>query len=288
MSVFLSPYFRFTRLFLEQPENLIFNSTNWKSVLAKHKKYLTALILLIFLSNCATLSRIPLEPLNEQEAAAIISGIEAQDKMVSSLYTYGSLEIGKWAWESDLNILIAGTKYPLKIKIEITHPWGKPVLYILIIENRLRVLSFSEKKLYMGPFSAVTLAKFFPGEFDPNLIWTAFRKYPSLLSYHKVLSLKANQISLFNEEDKQIETIDFYPESLLPKRVSFSAQKTALIFLDFKEENGIIHAGEVRAVRVKGLKKMVLKSKKTVFNKTIPDQVFTLKKPPAFETVYIN
>ena len=177
-----------------------------------------------------------------------------------------------------------GTKYPFKTKIEITHPWGRPILHVLIDETRLEVLSFPDKKLYRGAFTPEALSTFFPGDFDSDLILAALRGYPNLLRHHKIISLKAHQISLLNQGGKEVEIIDFYPESLLPKRVSLPEHHINLAFSDFQENDGVYYAREVRVDDFKGKKKLILQSKKMVFNKIIPEQIFVLEKPPGFQT----
>ena len=83
-----------------------------------------SLILLIdvfILNGCAVISRpVPLKSLSLHEVTEIISSMKDQEYKVSSFYTVGSVAIKGWIWESDAEILIAGTRNPLKMKIEIT------------------------------------------------------------------------------------------------------------------------------------------------------------------------
>ena len=94
---------------------------------------LIAAFFIILFPNCSTIFKPPIQkPLSDHEAATIISRIREQEKKVFSFYTYGRVLFKKWNWESESNMLIVGTKDPFKIKIEITHPWGQPILHILI------------------------------------------------------------------------------------------------------------------------------------------------------------
>jgi len=250
---------------------------------------LLTVFLLILLSHCATIYQPPsLRPLSEQDVETILSKIQEQDSRVFSFYTSGRLTIKNWNWKSESNILIVGTRDPFKIKIEVTHPWGRPIVHILIDKTRLEVLSFPDKKLYLGTFTPRALSRFFPGDFDAHLIWAVLRGYPNLRRYHRTISLKSDQISLFNEKEKVVEVVDLYPESLLPKLVSFPEQDITLAFSDFQEDNGIYYARKVRLENVEGKRNLVLKNRKMVFNKTIPEQVFFLEKPPSFGTFYLD
>jgi hypothetical protein len=213
--------------------------------------------------------------------------MQEQEKKVSSFYTHGSISVKDWKWESEADILIAGIKDPLRIKIEITHPWGRPILHILIDNKDLKVISFNEKRLYLGDFTPEALSRFFPGRlFGPDLIWAVLRGYPYLIKHHSIASPGANQISLLNQKEREV--IDLYPENLLPRLVSFPAQQIDLTFSEFQDNDGIYYAREVKVNSIKGSKDLILKSGKKVFNKTIPKQIFILKRPPMFETVYLE
>ena len=241
------------------------------------------------MSHCAIIYKIPPQaPLSDQEATAIISRIEQQNREVSSFYSHGRLLVKNWKWESEANILIIGIKHPFKMKIEITHPWGQPILHVLIVKKRLQALSFSDNKLYLGTFTPEALSKFLPGNFNSDMIWTALRGYPVLLRYDKVLSLKANQIRLFNKEEEEIEIIDFYTDSRLPKFVTFPERHIKLALSDFRDNEGIVYAREVKVDPINRIGTLTIKSRKMVFNKVIPEQIFVIRKPPGFETVYLD
>ncbi|MFC1533797.1 hypothetical protein ACFL7M_10575 [Thermodesulfobacteriota bacterium] len=257
------------------------------------KPLLFAFFLLLSMSlftGCASIYRPVLkEPLSHHDATTVISKIRDQEDKVSSFYTFGSLLVKGWEWDTGAGILIAGIRDPLKIKIEITHPWGKPMLHILIDDTRLEVLSFGENRLYLGDFTSETLSRFIPGFFfDHNMIWAVLRGYPYIKKHHRFESTAANRISLFDKKEREIEIIDLHPESLLPRRVTFPEQYLDLVFSGLKEGNGIYHAEEVIVNSMKERKGLIFKSRKMVFNRTIPDQIFILEKLPTFETIYLD
>jgi len=228
------------------------------------------------------------EPLSDEVVETVTARIQEQGNKVASFYSTGNLLIEEWYRESESHILIVGTKEPFRIKIEVTHPWGQPVLHILIDQTRLKILSFLDKKLFLGTFTPEALSRFFPGNLDSDLIWGALRGYPSLPNHNRIVSLKGNQISLFNEKEKKVEIVDLYPETLLPKLVSFPSKHIKLAFSDFQDEHGIFYARKVKVGHIKGIKNLTLRSRKMVFNKTIPEQIFVLEKPPGFEVSYLD
>lgn len=236
--------------------------------------------LFLSLSSCATLYK----PIPDRDVEVILASIQAQERKVFSFYTRGGLSLKDRDWESESHVLIVGNRNPFKIKIEVTHPWGRPIVHILIDERNLQVLSFAEKRLYLGAFTPETLSKFLPGELDAHLVWAVLRGYPHLLSYQGTRSTKANQIRLLDEMGRAREIIDLYPESKLPRMVFFPAKNIGLGFSDFQQIDGIYYARQVRVEDMGGKSNLMLRNRKMVFNKTIPQEVFHLEKPPSFGT----
>ena len=251
--------------------------------------FLIIILCFIFLPNCASFHK-PFyqEPLHLGEVKNIIEKIQDQEKKVSSFYSLGSLSVQDGNWESESNILTIGKKNPFIIKMEITHPWGQPILHILIDKKKLEVLSFREKRLYLGPFTPGALSRFLPVDFNIDLIWAVLRGYPNLIRHHRTALLRRDQISLLDGEEKEVEIIEPYPGNLLPKLVSFPEKTISLVFSNFKEDEGIIYAREVEVEMAKRGMGLVLKNRKMVFNKSIPEQVFIIKKPPSFKTFHLD
>lgn len=250
--------------------------------------FLIPLILILF-SGCAVFHPPAVRnALSLHELTTILSMIQDQEDRVFSFYSSGTLLVQQWSWESEADILIAGIKKPLKLKIEITHPWGQPLLHILIDKDRLEILSYQENRLYQGTFSPEILSRFFPVGLDPELIWAVLRGYPHLIKHHRMTSPDAHSISLLNENDRDIEVIGFHPESFLPKTVLFPDQYIDLIYLGFQESEGIYYAKEVRVRSTKNNRKLILKKRAMVFNSIIPKQIFTMRKPTMFETVDLD
>ena len=241
---------------------------------------LLACLVFLSLSSCAT----PYKPLPDRDVEVILASIQAQERKVFSFYTTGALSVRDRDWESESHVLVVGNRNPFKIKIEVTHPWGGPIVHILIDGRNLRVLSFAEKTLYLGVFTPETLSKFLPGELDAHLVWAVLRGYPHLLPYHGTKSTKANQIRLLDQKGMAHEIIDLYPETKLPRMVFFPAKNIGLGFSDFQQIDGIYYARQVKLEDMGGKGNLMLRNTRIVFNKTIPKEVFQLVKPPSFRT----
>ena len=236
--------------------------------------------LLISLASCATIYK----PIADKDVEVILSRIEAEASKVSAFYTSGVLFLQDRDWESESHVLIMGRRNPFKIKIEVTHPWGRPIVHILIDGRNLQVLSFPDKKLYLGTFTPEALSKFLPGELDAHVVWAVLRGYPHLLSYHRTVSVKAHQIRLLDEEGNALEIIELYSENRLPRKVLFPEKNMGLEFSDFQELDGIYYARKVKVDDMEGKSNLILRKGKMVFNKAIPKEVFHIEKPPSFGT----
>ncbi|MBN2123142.1 MAG: hypothetical protein JW821_02510, partial [Deltaproteobacteria bacterium] len=237
----------------------------------------------LFLCGCAALTPLRGSPLTDQQATTVLERILEQDRRVSTFYNVGQLSVGKWYGETDTDILIVGSRDPFRVKIEITHSWGQPILHVLVRQRRLEVLSFGERRVYAGAFTPEALSRFFPCEFTPDLAWAVLRGFPTLILHHGFRSRSPDQVSLLDAGKREVEVIEIEPETLLPSRVRFPDQGIQVAFSEFQESDGIAYAAEVKVHQVGEGRKVTLRSKKMVFNRNLPDQIFVLERPPGFE-----
>jgi hypothetical protein len=251
--------------------------------------HLIIFFLLFLVPNCTTVPKPPIqEPLNDQTTKEIITAIREQETKVQSFYAHGQIVSNAWYGQSEANILVVGKKSPFKMKIEITQSWGQPILHILIDQKRLEVLSFKDKTLYYAPFTPESLSRFFPGDIDPEFVWGTLRGYPNLINHDRVKSLRKDQISLFDGEGEEVEVIDLYPDTRLPRSVLFPGKRITLSYAEYQKNGSIHYAREVSLSHKGEKKKLALKNMKTSFNKPIPEQIFIQTKPPAFETRHLS
>jgi hypothetical protein len=244
---------------------------------------------LFLLCSCAALYKTSSHPpLSKQDVETVLSGIRGQESRVFSCYMNGQLTVKNWIWNSDFHILIVGTKEPYRIKIEVTHPWGHPVVHVLIDRTTLQVLSFQENRLYIGPFTAETLSEFFPGNFDIDLIWAVLRGHPKLLEYQRAISLGSDQVSLLDDKEDVVEIIDIRADNPLPRQVSYPQQNITMVFSDVQENQGIRYARKIKVKNTKKKGSLVVENKEIGFNRTFPEQIFFIEKPPLFETYYLD
>ncbi len=252
-----------------------------------------ALILIVIaflLSGCAFLK--PAGPkvlLSGEEIKNIMDHARAQEQMVSEFYLTGQISMKGWILDRSAEIFIAAKKEPLTLKMEISHSWGKPLFYLLIRDERLSIIDFMEKKQYEGKFTSENLSGFLP-EMDcsPDMIWSFLRGYPKYSDVYRINEDKVGVISIEGHDGEIIGTITVSPEKEIEETVIFSPGSSVMVFNDFIMAEDISYAANTLLEDKKENRDMTLKRKKVVFNKDIPDEIFTLEPMPAFEAVNLD
>jgi hypothetical protein len=253
---------------------------NWRVL------FFLVLIGFVTLSGCAPV--LFKKPLSDQELGKALSLLKAQEEAADTFFTTGQMVVKDWYWDQDADTLVAGTRVPLRLRIEITHAWGQPILHLLVVGKTFKALSYGERKLYMGDLTPGALSKFFPADLDAPLIWDVLRGFPKLQQDGRVESTKADQVNVLNRHGNEVEILELDPESGLPRQLSFPERKLGIGYADFQREGGILYAKEVRVRQLEGTRSLTLKNGKMIFNKPIPEEIFRMEIPPGFETEYIE
>jgi hypothetical protein len=241
---------------------------------------------LVGLSGCAPVFF--KKPLSDQELGNVASLLKTQEEAAATFFSAGHMVVKDWYWDQEANTLIAGTRTPLRLKIEITHGWGQPILHLLVVGKSFKALSYLERKLYVGDLTPGALSKFFPADLNADLIWEVLRGFPKPRAQGRMESRKADQVSLLDRNGGEVEVLDLDPESGLPRLASFPERKVAVRYGDIRKDGGILYAGEVRVTQLEGARWLTLKNGKIVFNKPIPDEIFRMEIPSGFETEYVT
>jgi len=184
--------------------------------------------------------------------------------------------------------LIIGARDPDRIKLEITHFWGRPLFYILITETTLQILSFPEKRYYLADVREPLPPTFLPVHLDTDQLWALGRGFPLLSRHHHAVSDRGNQISLLNGKGNIVQLINIYPENHLPFQVFFPGQGLRLSFSGFEDDNSIQYAKKTQLHDQEHEIMLELILKQTAFNKTFDKSIFELTPPPDFECIQGN
>ncbi len=241
---------------------------------------------LIFFTGCAGIPiQFPPPPFSLQKIDQILSEIREQGNKADTSFSTGKLIIKGGAPESESDILIVGSQAPFRVKIEVTHTWGRPILHILANETKLHILSFPEKRYYHGLLDNSAPSRLFPQRLEPDQLWSLVRGFPILRKNAKAVSLKGNQITMLGQEGETVQVIDFIPKTNLPNAVSFPDRNIKIYFSNYKKENDICYARQIRVNDPGSESDLSINLKKTVFNKPIPEAIFSITKPTDFKTL---
>ncbi|MFC1839686.1 hypothetical protein ACFL1N_08910 [Thermodesulfobacteriota bacterium] len=226
---------------------------------------------------------------NRPDIIKILASMKEQGNNVSGFYYQGTISIDGWFRDSTAEIFVAGTKEPFTFKIEISHSWGKPILYFLVKEDDLKIIDFNDRAEYVGEFTPGNLSKFIPNmEYSPNLLWALLRGYPPLWPYTRIYEKRPGAISLEGRDEKILGTIHYSPGESIIESISFHPDSLNIKFNDFQKAGDVYYAGETVLKDIKGGRDLTLIRKKIFFNRDIPDGIFTLKKPSSFKTINIE
>ncbi|MCG6877933.1 MAG: outer membrane lipoprotein-sorting protein [Deltaproteobacteria bacterium] len=261
------------------------------------KTLLTALAFL-GLQCCSPLTVKPPAPaLDEESVASIVSAFAGQEKATRTLFFTGTLTLNNRGSENSAQILMiadrtsrAGTgahSYG-RMKIEITHAWGKSLLHLFLEGQRLEILDFNEKRFYRGTLRSRYLSARIPIPLNGAILWSLARAFPAVLKHHKAASFAGDQITLMDAEDVKVQVFDLYSSEPLPHRVSFLKENAEMIFSDFEDEDGILYARRVSFHSPGHEISLTIRIDQMKFNTLIPEAVFEMVPPRDFKTVNLR
>lgn len=244
---------------------------------------------LVLFQSCAPISyKGAPSVLGQEKISEIVASLKEQEGLVSAFFGSGSLMVEGQGPETESNVLIAGIRDPLRVKIEITHPWGRPLLDILIQDSEIRIVSYQEKRIYRGPIGGLAPSRFLPGGLAPDQIWAILRGFPILRRYDHAVSLKANHITLMNKEEEILQVVYLYKKSNLPRLISFPGQGIETLYSDYQDQGGILCADTIRLDDSEKESMIQLSRKQMVFNEPIPGAIFEQKAPSGFQVVRLK
>ena len=256
----------------------------WNNILS----YLT-IFPLILLLGCAHLVSFPsAKPFSQKESDRLISNLQDQEGKITSFQGIGKLMLKNGEEEIETNLFAVGSN-PYKIRLEITHPWGKPLLYIVANEKSISVLSLTDKKFFKGPPHSFNMKQFFLYGLDLDLVWKIFSgSVPILSKYGGTMSLKPHEISLYNKQGEVMEAISFSSKTLLPRSIYFPKKGFTIILSEFDQGDLGLHPLKIKVLKENEDQLVVIRYKSLTLNKAVPEEIFQLNPPPSFEIVNLN
>jgi hypothetical protein len=256
----------------------------WNTVLSCLSIFLFTLFF-----GCASLAPFPPgKPFSQQDTVRLISNLQDQEGKTLSFQGIGKLNLKKGEEAMEANFLAVGT-HPSKIRLEITHPWGRPLLHMVADKTDVSILSLTDKKFFKGPLNASGIKHFFLDGIDLDLALTIFSaSIPMLPAPGGAVSLNPLEISLYNKEGELVEKINFYSGTLLPKSIYLPNKGLTIIFSEFKQGDVGPHPLKIEVLSENKDQLVMIQYKSLTFNKPVPKEIFQLNPPPNFEIINLN
>ncbi|EFK10512.1 conserved hypothetical protein [delta proteobacterium NaphS2] len=236
----------------------------------------------------------PAPPLDEESVASIVSDFTGQEKAARTLFFSGTLTLNNRDSENSAKILMIADRAPResmgvcpyrRMKIEITHAWGKSLLHLFLEGQRLEILDFNEKRFYRGTLRSRYLSARIPIPLNEAILWSLARAFPAVLEHHKAVSFAGDRITLMDAPDVKVQVFDLYSSEPLPHRVFFSRENAEMIFSDFEDEAGILYARQTIFRSPGHEMSLTIQIDQMKFNTRLPEAVFEMVPPRDFKIV---
>jgi hypothetical protein len=246
--------------------------------------YLT-LFVLIFLFGCAPLVPYPpAPPFSQEKATRIIASLKIQENEVTSFQGIGKVRFKDGEQESEANLLAVGSR-PLRVRLEISHPWGRPLFFVVVGNKHTQAVSFVEKKVFRGEWSRLSLRPFSVLTLDPDSLWMVLSGGVPILPHARAASLKQHEIRLFDEQEEVREIIAFFPDSRLPRSVRFPDKGITIAFSKYEHSDWGLKPSGIVIMSEGHNQSAEIRYKHLRINRSVPEEVFRLAPPPGFQIV---
>jgi hypothetical protein len=240
------------------------------------------------LFGCAQLVPYPqAPPFSQQETAQLIAGLRTQEDKVASFQGIGKLRFKDGEEVSEANLLAVGSR-PLKVRLEISHPWGSPLFFLVVNEKHTQAVSFVEKKVFRGDLSHLPVRQFSVLMLDLDSTWMVLSGCVPVLPHGRAASLKPYEIRLFDTEEEVREIITFSPGSRLPRSVSFPDKGIAVVWSDYERSDWGLKPSRIVIMSEVHNQSAEIRYKRLLINRSVPEEIFRLAPPPGFEIVELN
>jgi hypothetical protein len=242
----------------------------------------TALFLAcLFFAGCATVEK---RPLTSTELEDLFLALSREDLKAENFFATGQLIVEGESY-SKAPVLLVGRRSPLALRIEITHPFGKPLAHILLKNDGFVLVSFQDSRYYVGEAKALQGYRGFPADLPPIELWGLARGYPPVEGYRPLPSrLGEMRMSGPPGETEKIIRLD----GMMPSKVIFPSRGTEIEYENMKPSAGVPFAETVVVHEVTAGSRLTIRREQAHFNTSLPDELFHMDIPQGFEEVVIT
>jgi len=239
------------------------------------------------LAGCAQFRPLPpAKPISQDQAHRLITQLRAQADEVFSFVGVGKLFFREGEGETGMNLLAVGQR-PSRLRLELTHTWGKPLIYLVADKQNTSVLSFVEHTFYSGPSSGLQGGPYFPFEFDLEIAWVILSGRIPILPHCRVESLGRNEIALFDRRGETVERLTFAQDGFIPTSIHLARQGLTVALSQFKEGSMGPYPSKV-SISDGGERQLEIRYTSLEFNRPIPEELFRLNPPPDVKIIRKN
>jgi len=249
-------------------------------ILQLEKKIIGPLALLcaaLCIFGCASLkSPGQLHPLSQTHIALLKKTLNSQTYAVKTFISTGGLEIRDSTRQIPTTFLCIGSRIPFRLKVEITHTWGLPLIHILIQGQEVTVRDLYHHRIYQGHLSphAPFLGKM--PLLDKALLWSIMRAYPEIMDSGEISWEDDDRALVVKRKGKIAQEIRFDRDLRYPSSVSYPQLEVDVRFSQFTTNGHITYAKLVEATHLENNSSMRLTIKNIVFNPTLDPNLFNL------------
>ncbi|RJR18332.1 MAG: hypothetical protein C4582_11835 [Desulfobacteraceae bacterium] len=224
--------------------------------------------------------------LTSAERDQAMSLLAKEDLKASTFFGTGHLTVEGPDSYSKAPILLVGRRQPLALRLEITHPWGKPLAHMVVKKQGFMLLVFQEAKCYEGDASAMAGQGALPISLSPHELWGIARGFPMLEGFRPVESTGISEIRLLeaHENSEKILKLD----GNTPRSIVFPGRGIEINYDGFTRGGGISFAPIVRVSSEAGKHTVTIKHDQMEFNTPISEALFQLDVPQEFEKVRVT
>jgi len=262
-------------------------ATVLRFMMARNQPLYLALIAVALLVGCAPLQTLPpAKPISQDQAHRLITQLRAQADEVFSFVGAGKLFFREGEGETGMNLLAVGQR-PSRLRLELTHTWGKPLIFLVADKQNTSVLSFIESTFYSGPSSGLQGGPYFPFEFDLEIAWVILSGRIPVLPHCNVASLRQNEITLFDGQGDTVERLTFAQDGFIPTSIHLPKQGLTVALSQFKEGGIGPYPSKVSISQGDELQ-VEIRYTSLEFNRPIPEELFALNPPPDVRIIRKN
>ncbi|OPL15605.1 MAG: hypothetical protein AVO38_10110 [delta proteobacterium ML8_D] len=262
-------------------------TTLLRFIMARNRPFYLALIAVALLVGCAPLRPLsPGRPISQDQAHYLITQMRAQANEVFSFVGMGKLLFRKGQEETYINLLAVGQR-PSRIRLELTHTWGKPLIFLVADKRNTSLLSFIEHTFYSGPSTGLQGGLYFPFELDLEAIWVILSGRIPILSHCRVESLGPNEITLFDGQGQMVERLTFAQDCSIPTSIHIPGQGLTVALSQFKQGGLGPYPSKISISQGDELH-VEIRYTSIEFNRPIPEELFALNPPPDVRIIRKN